>query len=213
MRKLFLITVFFTLIAPAAFSARWLLSEIYLRAANAPQSPSTTVLAASQHSITLAPWRIKPYKRLARALVSSGRPLEEVRATYVAALTWAPSDAYLWQDFSQILAYQGQMDSSFDFAIQRAQRLAPASPTLHTYNVVLGMQYWLRGSSAAQGVWLNSMRYVLHRSPKKFLKYIYSSGQMYWFCNSPALELPVKKWCDILWANKDIRLILSGGKR
>lgn len=211
MRRLFLASLLLVLLPLLAFSTRWFLSDLYYRSAIQSDTTAEFALAAAQAAASLAPWKIEPRQALARSLATADRSSSEVDSVYWSALEWSPANAYLWQDFAQLLAYQNRFGAEFEFSLKRASTLAPTSSTLQINNAMLGLRYWLHGSESLQRLWLRSMLHGLQKRPKKFLSTIYSSGQMYWFCASPALELPVAHWCKRLWSLDDPQLILDGG--
>lgn len=199
MRRALLSVLLFPLILLAIASTRGLVAGIYSNIASQPTTALTTELAANKLAVNLAPWKPAFRARLARSLILSGTDNDAIKSEFISALKWAPADPYLWQDFAQIMAAQNSFDADFEMAVLRVNVLGPASRTIQASAADLGVRHWFRGSAATQKEWLRSISFQLRHEPKPFLKSVFVSNQMYWFCSSAALELPVSKWCDFLW--------------
>lgn len=199
MRRLLLILLTIPAAALLLFSARWLLAGVYVGIANAPSTPDDAALTANRLAAELAPWRPAFHQAYARSLIVNGHAPNEVIARFDEAMNWAPADANLWLDYSQILAHQGQFGSKLELAASRVNTLAPTTPQIQFGHALLGVYWWYQAPMPVQQQWTRSMSWALSHQPKKFLNTIVASRKMYWFCASAAQELPLNKWCGYLW--------------
>lgn len=199
MRRLLLILLIVPVAALALYGARWSLAGLYVRIAQMQSTPDDAALAANRLATELAPWRPAFHAAYSRSLIVNGHTPEQVLAPFHTALNWAPADANLWLDYSQIMAYQGQFGPNLELAATRVNALSPMTPQIQFSQALLGVYYWYQAPMPVQQQWTRSQSWALAHQPKKFLNTIVAGKQMYWFCASAALELPLQKWCGYLW--------------
>lgn len=184
-------------------SGRLILAGIYTNVSHEPAYINTPVqLAAQRAAVDLSPWHSKSHSELARSLYISTQDNAAVAAEFSDALNWAAADAYVWQTYAGILAAQNNWGDDFELAVYQSNQLAPTNPSIQRSNAMLGVRYWFQGSPSVQRQWLQSMSYELRTNKKWFLWAIYRSDSMYWFCASPALDLPLEDWCKIVWEGR-----------
>lgn len=114
-----------------------------------------------------------------------------------AALRWSPADPFLWQSRVRNLAERGRFGDEMAAALSVVNELAPALAVLHEENAETALRFWPRGNPQVREQWLISLRFLLRRDERGFLRGIERAGRAQQLCWTAGLDLPIGAWCDM----------------
>jgi hypothetical protein len=184
-------------LAALVFNLCWLVSAAYGayagELARAGRQP-VTARAAAGLAASLAPWDVKAQADFAWKLAVAG-DLGAAREHMLQALRAAPADAFLWQDFAQLLASHWRFGEEMTLALRQASALAPNSPALLSHNAQFGILHWSQGSAAQRQIWLAGMQHVLNARRAEFLNALIVQDGATPICLMAASELGLEEWC------------------
>lgn len=150
-------------------------------------------LSTAQSAESLAPWRIDAY----RAAMHAGAGADSARLQASAtALRWAPADPYLWAERGRALMMSNYFGSPLADVLRNVHELAPYSPQLHRTNAWYGRIYWHRGNPEVRAYWLQSLRFTIRISPRRYLRAMAKAGYAQELCWGAGQELNLSWWCN-----------------
>lgn len=152
-------------------------------------------LTAAQLAARLSPYPASSLALQARQLARHGEP-EKGLQLFQQAVSTAPTNPFLWLEFSEYLVQLGVFTEDLAVAIAEAQHLAPRNYALHYQIAKQAVQHWEWGNAAQQRRWVDSILLVINTDPQPLLRFALLERRSEVLCDEPLLKRDdLTAWC------------------